>query len=269
MNHKRLANSILTLGVSFALTSAPVLARPGGGGRAAGPRPSGTQSRQGSFTGPQGHTGQFQGQSTVTRQPGSYQKQYEGTRTAPNGQTSSVERQTSVQKTGDNSWHRDSSQSVTGADGQTRTRSQSGDTTVQKTDDGFTRSYDGTRTNAQGQTVNVSREVDVSKNADGTVTKDRSSEVTGQDGAVLGTGQSTTTITPGQGSTTTGSHTQRDGATRTYEGSRTQDSSGAWTGERTVTGPEGRTSTARWQYLDGRWVKVAPAPETPTPQPEP
>lgn len=245
--------------------SEPALARGRGGARSApaagrAQPKSGTFQRQGTATGSQGKTGTYQGQGSWQRGEGTYNRQYEGTRTGPNGNTQQVNRQQNVTRTGENTYKREGSQSVTGADGQTRTRSHSGEGSVQKTDDGYTRSYDGTVTNSKGQTVNVDREVDVSKNADGTVTKERSTEVSSPEGTPLRSGESTTVITPGQGSQTSGSHTNHvNGGTSTYEGSSTRtegglDHQGSWTG------PQGNTRTqnarVRWQYVDGRWVRM-------------
>ncbi len=171
-----------------------------------------------------------------------------------------MNRHENVTKTGQGTWSREGGQTVTGPDGQTRTRSHAGEGSVQKTEDGYTRSYDGTITNSKGKTINVDRDVDVSRNADGTVTKERSVDYSHPDGTLLRSGDSTTLITPGQGAQTTGSRTNHvNGQTSTYEGSRTRteggyDHQGSWTG------PQGNTRTrnagVRWQYVDGRWVRM-------------
>lgn len=221
---------------------------------------SGTFQRQGSSTGPQGKTGTYQGQGSWQRGEGTYRRQYDGTRTGPNGQTQQVNREHNVQRTGENTYSRQGSQTVTGSNGESRTRSYEGQGSVQKTDDGYTRNYDGTITNARGQQVNVDRSVDVSKNADGTVTKDRSVDYSHPDGTPLRSGESNTVITPGQGSQTDGSWTNHvKDQTSTYQGSRTR-TEGGYDQQGTWTGPQGNTrsqnSRVRWQYVDGRWVRM-------------
>ena len=210
-------NSVLIAVALAALVCGSVEARPGGG-RA--PR-SGGSTRQGSVTGANGRTGTYQGQNSWTRGNGSAQNNYQGTRTNGKGQTSTVNRQQNVTKTGDNTFHRDGSQTVTGPNGKTRTSTSTGEGSVQKTDNGYTKTYEGTRTNANGKTVEVDKTVNVQKNADGTVTKEREVDYSKPTGEALGTSKSTTTVTPGQGSTTTGTYTNQNGKTWTGEGTRT------------------------------------------------
>ena len=234
--------------------SEPALAR----GRAGGAR-TGSFGRQGSYTGAQGRTSSAQGQGTWSRGQGMRSRNYEGTRTGPGGQTQQVERNQNATRTGQNSWHRDGGQTVTGANGQTRTRTSSGDGTIQKTENGYTKSYDGTVTTNKGQVINVDRGVDVTKNADGTVSKDRSVDYTNSEGASLGSGQSSSLRTPGQGTTTTGSYTNGRGNSSTYEGSSTPSGDHGVNHQQTWTGAQGQTRSsagqARWQYVDGRWVR--------------
>jgi hypothetical protein len=209
-------NSVLIAVAIAALVCGSVEARPGGGRARAG-----SNTRSGSVTRPNGRTGTFQGQNTWTRGQGNAQNSYQGTRTNAKGQSSTVNRQQNVTKTGDNTFHRDGSQTVTGPNGKSRTSTASGDGTVQKTDNGYTKTYEGTRTNANGKTVEVDKTVNVQKNADGTVTRDREVEYSKPTGEALGTSKTSTTHTPGQGSTTTGTYTNQNGKTWTGESTRT------------------------------------------------
>lgn len=259
MNLKALTFTLLTI----ALLGATVQARPGRAPRTGG------HSRQGTFSNGRG-TGSYQGQSTSTRGGGALHQQYEGTRTGPRGKTQQVERTNDVHKTGDNSFHRDSSQSVTGANGQTRTRTESGDATVKKTENGYEKDYQGTITNGKGQTVDVNRQVDVTKNADGTVTKERSSEYSKPDGTPLRSGESTTTGTPGHGSATSGTWTNDvTGKTGSYASNTTRTGAGAHTTESTATGPNGNSGSAvtnsRWKFVDGKWIRTTDTTAQPQP----
>ncbi len=246
------------------------------GGRAGGGRAranSGSFQRQGTRTGAQGNTSTHAGQGTWSRGNGSYARNYDGTRTGPNGQSQQVNRNQNVTKTGDNSYQRDGSHTVTGANGESRTRTTSGQGTVQKTDSGYTKSYDGTITTDKGKVINVDRSTEATRNADGTVSKDRSVEYTDSSGNALGTGQSNSVRTPGQGTTTTGSYTNaKNGNTSTYQGSTTPSGEGGYGHTSTWTGAQGNSRTtnanARWQYIDGKWVKSVQsttAPVTPAP----
>ena len=207
------------------------------------PRGGGGYNRSGSVQGANGHGGSWQGKGTWNRQNGTATGTYQGTRTNNQGKTSTVNRETDVTKTGTNSWHRNTNETVTGPNGQTRSWKASGDGSVQKTTNGYEKTYNGTVTNSKGKTVDVKKEVDVTKNADGTVTKTRTVDYSTPDGKPLSESKSTTTITPGQGSKTEGTWTnEKNGNVRTYNSSST------WTGwgeksTTTVIGPKGNTTT--------------------------
>lgn len=217
---------------------------------------------------------------------------YQGTRTGPAGQTSTVQRQNSTQRTGPNTWQRNGQQTVTNPNGASRTRQSSGTGSVNRTDNGYQKTYNGTWTNSRGNTTTVNRNQDVqrnpdgsitrdgdatytnqngktlnvdssstsTKNADGTWTTDRDATVTNGQGQTLGTGQSTTTRTPGEGTQTTGSYQNQQGGTWQYDGSTTRVAPGQVEYEGTRTNPQGTsrttTGTARWQYINGRWVRM-------------
>lgn len=176
------------------MVSGPALAR--GRGRGASPQVaprSASFERCGGFTHRSGQSGSYQGQGTWTRAQGRASRNYEGTRMGPRGNTQQVQRNQNLTRTGNNTWTRDGSQTVSGAHGQSRTRSHSGQGSGQRTHDGYVREYDGTITTHKGKTVQVDKQVDVSKNADGTVTRDRSVEYTNAQGEALGGSQSSTT----------------------------------------------------------------------------
>ena len=260
----------------------------------------GVQARGGARTG----SGTRQGTSTTTRQPGSAQRQYQGTRTGAQGNTSTVNRTTDVNRTGKNTYSKETQQTVTGPNGQQRSWEAQGTGTVQKTETGAQKTYQGTITNSKGNTTDVNRTTDVTKNgdgsvtrdtnatytndngqsktvdrtststknADGTVTTERESTHTNGQGEVLGTGQSTTVRTPGEGSETTGSYTNSQGNSWNYEGQNTRTEPGTVEHSQTVTNPTGQqrtsTGTARWQYVDGKWVRIYSGQTTPvTPVP--
>ncbi|MBS2038545.1 hypothetical protein JST97_26430 [bacterium] len=290
--------SAVILGADF-LFCAPAEAR-GRGGRTGGGlqgRPaqarSGSWGRQGTYTGPRGNTGSWQGTNNTTRGQGTFQNQYQGTRTGPNGQTSDVNRNTTVNQTGTNSWHRDTQQTVTSPNGQQRSWEAQGNGSINKTSNGYEKNYNGTFTNSKGNTTDVNRTTDVTKNADGSVTRDktstytnentgktwevdkssttsndgqgvwttnRDSSVTGPNGQTMGTGQSTTTGQRGQGTQTTGSWTNQNGQSWQYQGSSTHPQAGETDHTQTVTNPNGQArttnSTAKWQQVNGQWVRV-------------
>lgn len=264
-------------------------------------------SRQGTVNTARG-AGQWGGTGTVQRSPGTVQSNYQGTRTGANGQTSTVERTNLLNRTGKNSWSRDTQQSVTGPNGQTRSWQAQGNGSVQKTENGHQKTYEGTITNNKGNTTDVNRTTDVTKNADGSVTRqteatytneqtgkthevDRTSTTTKNEGGgttttrsstlqdgngnVMGTGQSTTVHTPGEGYESNGSYTNSQGKTWQYEGESHRTEPGTWEHSQTTTNPEGKTrsstATAKWQYVDGKWVKVTEGTVTPgtTPSPSP
>ena len=282
-----------TLLVMGALLLTPLAEARGRGGR------TGSTGRQGSYTGPRGNTGTWQGTNTTTRSPGTVQNQYQGTRTGANGQSSQVNRSTTVNQTGSNSWQRNTQQSVTGPNGQTRSWEAQGNGSVNKTENGYQKTYDGTITNSRGNTTDVNHTTDVTRNADGSVTRDknstytnettgktwevdktstttpngqggftttRDSSVTAPDGQVVGTGQSTTTGQKGQGTQTTGSWTNQNGQSWQYEGQTLHPESGQADHSQTVTTPTGQqrttTGTAKWQKINGQWVRVVEAQST-------
>ena len=227
-------HNLLSLTLAAGLLVAPL---------AASARPTGSYNRSGTVQGANGRGGTWQGSGTRTREKGSFQNNYQGTRTNNKGQTSTVDRDNNVTKTGPGSWHRDTTQSVTGPNGKTRTTTASGDGSVKKTENGYEKTYNGTVTNSKGQTVDVNKQVDVTKNADGTVTKERTVDYSTPEGKPLGETKSTTTVTPGQGSKTEGTYTnEKNGNVRTYNGSTVKTETGTKsTG--TVTNPAGNTTT--------------------------
>jgi hypothetical protein len=189
---------------------------------------------------------------------------------------------------------------VTNPNGQTRSWEAQGNGSVQKSSNGYEKTYNGTITNNKGQTTDVNRTTDVTKNANGSVTRDttstytnestgktrevdqnstttregqgvwnttRDSTVKGDNGQVLGTGQSTTTTTRGQGTQTTGSWTDQKGQSWQYQGSSTHPQAGETDHTQTVTNPNGQSritnSTARWQQVNGQWVRVWDGQTTP------
>ena len=160
-NFTLLSAVILGAGLLLAM---PAEARGGrgartGGGMQARPqaRTGGNWGNQGTYTGPRGNTGSWQGTNSTTRGQGTVQNQYQGTRTGPNGQNSEVNRNTTVNQTGTNSWHRDTQQTVTNPNGQTRSWEAQGDGSVNKTSNGYEKTYNGTITNSKGQTTDVNR----------------------------------------------------------------------------------------------------------------
>lgn len=260
MSKRNLFNGVMLALALAGMVSEPVLARGRGGARASAPR-SGSFDRSGGFTNRNGQSGSYQGQGTWNRGQGRASRNYEGTRTGPRGNTQQVQRNENLTRTGSNTWTRNGSQTVTGANGESRTRSHSGEGSVQRTGDGYVRDYDGTITTQNGKTVNVDKQVDVSKNPDGTVSKDRSVEYTNAQGEALGSGQSNTVRTPGQGTQTTGSFTnQQNGNTSTYEGSSAPSGEGGYDHQQTWTGSQGQqrssNSRVRWQYVNGQWVRM-------------
>jgi len=269
MSKRNLLNGVILALALVGMVSEPALARGRGrgGARTTAPR-SGSFDRSGGFTNRNGQSGSYQGQGTWTRGQGRASRDYEGTRMGPRGNTQQVQRNENVTRTGNNTWSRDGSQTVTGANGESRTRSHSGEGSVQRTNDGYVRDYDGTITTQNGKTVNVDKQVDVSKNADGTVNKDRSVEYTNAQGEALGSGQSNTVRTPGQGTQTTGSFTnQRNGNTSIYEGATTPSGEGGYDHQQVWTGPQGQqrssNSRVRWQYVNGQWVRMQDSSNSP------
>jgi hypothetical protein len=286
MKNVRLLGCLLAVGLTVI---APVAEARGG---ARTPSGTGTVSRQGT--------------ATTGRVPGGAQRQYQGTRTGTQGNTSTVERTTNVNKTGKGTYTRDTQQTVTGPGGQQRSWEAQGSGTVQKTESGFQKTYQGTVTNDKGYTTDVQRTTDVTKNADGSVTRDtdatytkengqsrsvdrnststrnddgtitteRDSIHTNGQGEILGTGESTTVRTPGQESQSNGSYTNSQGKTWNYEGQNTRTEPGTVQHSQTITQPNGQqrtsTGTARWQWVDGKWVRMGsgqstPVSETPNP----
>jgi len=114
---------------------------------------------------------------------------------------------------------------------------------VTKTDTGVSKTYEGTRTNPEGDTVNVSSTKDLTKTSDG-VTVERTHTLTDESGQTLKSGASTTVKNEdGVNTTYEGSRTNKEGFTTTVTGER----SGTWTedgfqgeGSRTIVGPEGQ-----------------------------
>jgi hypothetical protein len=201
---------------------------------------SGSQTR----TGPNGNerTRSHEGRGEVNKTENGVSKSYEGTRTNPKGETSTVNRESNFSKTGEGTYERSGSQTVTGADGSERTRSHEGSGTVEKTDTGYTKSYDGTRTNPNGETVNVNKTKEVNKTEEG-VTIDRTHTVTDDSGQTLRDGSSTTVKNQdGVNTTFEGSRTNKDGTNSTVNGERTRtrtENGFQGEGSRTVIGPDG------------------------------
>ena len=179
----------------------------------------GTYEKSGSqtVTGPQGQerTRSYEGSGSVQKTDSGVSKTYEGTRTNAKGETSKVNRENSFQKTGDGTYERSGSQTVTGPNGQERTSSYEGSGSVQKTDSGFSKTYEGTRTNAKGETVDVNRSKEVTK-SDGSVTVEKSHSVTDSSGQTLHSDSTTTTRSEsGVSKTYEGTHTNKNGDTTT------------------------------------------------------
>lgn len=230
------------------------------------------RGRSGAVRTPRG-TGSYQGTSSGSRQPGSWQRNYQGTRTGAQGNTSQVERASNFNRTGRNTYEKNAQQTITGPNGQTRTSQAQGAGTVTRTENGYQKSYEGTITTDKGKTVDVDRTAEVTKNGDGTRTKETTATYTNQQGQskivdrnatgardqdgttsvdrdvtvsngqgeVLGTGQSSTTHSPGQGSQTSGSYTNSQGNSWSQQGQ------------------------AKWQWVDGKWVRVYSGESNPTP----
>ncbi len=198
------------------------------------------------------------GTKTWSKEGNSATKDYSKTVTNQNGQSKTVEGSTTWTNNGDGTYNKEGSRSVTGPNGETRTGTTSGSGSVTKTENGVSKTYNGTLTNGQGQSYDVNRQADYSRNGDGTGSRNGSHSLTDSDGNVVRSGNSSTLYTPGQGTETTGSRTNSQG-TRYYEGSnqRTEDGR-VYNGA--VTNGQGETlqeRNVRWQYVDGRWVKTA------------
>lgn len=211
--------------------------------------------------------GSRQGTVTRQRQPGQAQRTYQGTRTGAQGKTSQVNRNNTTQRTGPNTFSREGQQTVTGPNGQQRTQQSQGTGSVQRTENGYSKTYDGTITNDRGKTVDVNRTTDVTKNADGTKSRDSTGTYTNSQGQVIGTGQSNSTYTPGQGTETSKSYTNSQDKTWNYEGQSSQVAPGQREMQGTVTNPQGNSrgvqGRVRWQKIDGKWVKMTEGSTTP------
>lgn len=211
--------------------------RGGGGGRAR----TGAVTR----TGPKGtSTGTFRTGIQNDRASGTRTVNREGQATTPRGNvnTQSTNR---LERTGTNTYDRDWSHSTTGPNGQTRTATGEGSGTVQKTDGGVTKTYQGTATTQNGQTYNVSKTAETTKTETG-FERDATRTVTDSDGNVVGSGDSHTTGVKGEGTTTTGSWTGPAG-TSTYDGQSQRDGdtvNHTWM----TTGPDGgsRSGESTW-----------------------
>lgn len=254
---------ILSLGVALVAGSLPAQAGPRGGGRGGAARAkSGSYSKSGSYqrTNRNGKTrsATSQGTGTWTRNRGQRSHQYRGTVTGQNGKSAEVERGTTLKRTGGNTYSKESRQTWTGPEGNSRTRSQEGTGEVNRTDDGWNKSYEGTYTTGKGETYNVSKEADHSRNEDGSRTTERDVTVTNSAGQTVGSGSASTNAVPGQGTTTTGTVTGPSG-TRGYEGSTTP-GEGGWMHQGTWSNEEGqvvRQGETTWKWVDGRWTKVS------------
>lgn len=225
------------------------------------------------------------GRKTGTRTPGNFQSQYQGTRTGPNGQSSQVNRATNLNRTGRNSWQRETQQTVTGPGGRQRSWEAQGNGNVNKAENGYQKTYNGTLTNGRGQTNDVNRTINLTRDTNSSITRDKSStytnettgkswevdksatttrdgeggfttsrdsSVTAPEGRTLGTGHSTTAGQKGQGIRTTGSWTNQAGQSWQYEGQSHHPQAGEADHTQTVTTPTGRqrttTGTAKWQH---------------------
>ena len=224
--------------------------RRGGGG-------GGNRNRTGTVnrTGPKGSsTGTFRTQVQPDRANKTRTVKRNGEVSTPKGDRT-VQGQSTTERTGENTYDRDWSRTTTDSQGQSRTRTGEGSGTVEKTDSGFTRTYQGTTTTPNGQQYNVSKTAETVKTDSG-LERDTTRTVTDSAGNVVGTGQSHTDGVKGQGTTTTGSWTGSAGQTSTYEGQTQRGEDGL---DRTwmTTGPEGQTRSGESHWT----VEVQPTPE--------
>ncbi len=248
---------VLSLSILALLCPEPVQARPSRGGRSGSYQRQGTRTRtnadgqartrsqqgqgtwqrnseggsrtyNGTVTGANGREGQVERNSNWNRTENGRERNWEHTTTAPNGQERTVEGTSTTTHNGDGTYDRDSSRTVTGPNGESRTSTASGSGTVNRTEDGVTRSYQGTQTNSNGDVFDVNRDGQWTRNGDGTVTESRSHQVTDSQGQMVRSGESTGTWTQGQGGERNSTYSNRHGS-----GNR----------------------NARWVYQDGRWVR--------------
>lgn len=203
-------------------------------------RGGGSRARTGTVT----RTG-AKGTSTGTVRTGVQNNRSTGTRTVnregqastPRGQVNGQGTST-IQRTGTNTYDRDWTHTTTGPNGQTRTATGQGSGTVQKTDTGVSKTYQGTTTAPNGQTYNVSKNAETTRTETG-FERDASRTVTDSEGNVVGSGESHTTGVKGEGTTTTGTWTGPAGSS-TYEGQSQRDGdtvNHTWM----TTGPNGNT----------------------------
>lgn len=138
------------------------------------------------------------------------------------------ERNNSVERTGEGSYDRSWERTTTSPNGTSRTWEGQGSGTVERTEGGSTRTYQGTATSPKGNEYGVDK-VTTRTKTDSGWEKSTTKTVTDSDGNVVGSGERNSVGTQGEGVTTTGS----------------------WTNENQGT----RSRQARWQYIDGRWVR--------------
>jgi hypothetical protein len=163
----------------------------------------------------------------------------DGQATTPRGERG-VQSSNTIQGTGQGSYDREWSRTTTDPNGKSRTWTGEGSGNVDRTENGLTRTYEGTTTAPNGQEYTVNKTAETVKTETG-FERDATRTVTDSSGNVIGTGESHTTGVRGEGTTTTGSWTGRQG-TSTYQGQSQRGEDGVdhtWM----LTGPNGRTGS--------------------------
>ena len=166
------------------------------------------------------------------------------------------ERNNRVERTGENTYDRSWDQTTTSPNGRERTWKGEGSGTVERTDNGHTRTYEGTVTTPRGQEHNVDKVTTRTKTDTGWE-KSTTKTVTDSQGNVIGSGERNSVGTKGEGVTTDGTWTnERNGNTTTYNGSSQKTDEG-WERNREYSNSNGtRNRQVRWQYVDGQWVRT-------------
>ncbi len=140
------------------------------------------------------------------------------------------ERNSRTERTGEQTYQRQWDQTTTGPNGNSRTWSGEGTGSVERTENGATRDYQGTVTTPKGQEYGVDKTATTTKTDDGWE-RSQSKTVTDSNGNVVGTGQSHSNGGQGQGVETTGSWSNQN---RAYDYNR----------------------NVRWRYVNGQWVRA-------------
>ena len=220
----------------------------------------GGRSRSGNYqrTNARGQSpnGTWQGHRNWERGKG-YRKSQAGQQAETPRGTFSRQRNSSTERTGDNTYNRRWDTTKTGPNGNSRTWKGEGSGTVERTDNGYTNSYQGTATSPRGQEYGVDKTTTRSKTDDGWQ-KSTDRTVTDSNGNVIGTGSSTSTGAKGEGVTTDGSWThQKSGRTTDYNGSTYRTDDGLQR-DQSISSPNNTYSRSRrWRYVDGQWVRYS------------